>query len=281
LLASLENYTSAVLGPHFPPQTVLGLRRSATPYQVAHTVALTSDGQIWIWAASDAVLDDPLPADSAAPELATALAAVELEGLEESYGATCPQGSGVESLYLQVAGVEKQVELICPELALPGNLLPVYLELDILADQKLAGSELEHPSPEMPVDSLLLFRRADGTQMTVFHDGRVLALDNQGITYSSTLTSSLVMSLTAGLMDSGRLDVGAAALLERVEGNILVVRAPEGVFSGQWGETIPDEIAEFVARLGAAMDRVTGTPVAPELTPTPKAEATPSATQNP
>jgi len=38
LLASLENYFTTSIGPHFPPNTIAGIRRSPSPYAPAHTV---------------------------------------------------------------------------------------------------------------------------------------------------------------------------------------------------------------------------------------------------
>ncbi len=59
LLASLENYFAVHLGPHWPANTVLGLRRSASAYRPAHTLALTAEGQLWRWTAVDSQVAPP------------------------------------------------------------------------------------------------------------------------------------------------------------------------------------------------------------------------------
>src|SRR5690606_7332989 len=58
-LASVENFMAVNLGPHFPPDTVLGLRRRASAYNVAQTLALTADGTLWRWLATASAVEPP------------------------------------------------------------------------------------------------------------------------------------------------------------------------------------------------------------------------------
>jgi hypothetical protein len=52
LLASVENLMVVNLGPHWPPEAVVGLRRSASAFEPAHTIALAEDGRLWAWLAT-------------------------------------------------------------------------------------------------------------------------------------------------------------------------------------------------------------------------------------
>ncbi|HUM68821.1 MAG TPA: hypothetical protein PLK31_08250, partial [Chloroflexota bacterium] len=86
ILASLENYLAVSLGPHFPPGTVAGLRRSASPFAPAHTIALTADGLLYIWLATESEVSPPIAAD---PALLAALDVLPLASLNNEYVAAC------------------------------------------------------------------------------------------------------------------------------------------------------------------------------------------------
>ncbi|MBK7894724.1 MAG: hypothetical protein IPJ90_07540 [Anaerolineaceae bacterium] len=74
LLASLENYFTITLGPHFPAAAMIGLRRSASPYAPAHTIAVMEDGRLYRWMANQA---EVAPRSGGVPGTAGRLRSVE------------------------------------------------------------------------------------------------------------------------------------------------------------------------------------------------------------
>ena len=287
LLASVENYTAIVLGPHFPPGTIAGLHRSATPYQVAHTVAITADEQLWSWTAIDAEVSGSQAGGGAA--LAQFLESVNLDSLPDSLNATCPQGAAFETLFLRSGDEEKLIRITCPEFSLPASLLPVYLPLDRAADRMLEGVGIPHPQPIIPLTSLLYFQRDDGARLSLHDDDLVVATDVVGSIYTSTLTSTLAISLTnvlshvitptisitetaaltetavisatpsisrtitislvETLVDSGSLRPGLNSFMAGETANILVVRASDALYEAAWDDRAPPAIRELVGLL--------------------------------
>lgn len=256
LLASVENFTAAMLGPHFPPNTIVGLRRSATPYQVAHTVALTSDGQLWRWTATEAELGDPQPGDDEAAELVAELEELDLETTNDIYSAACPQGSGVETLFLNKSGIVNQIQVVCPELALPATLLPIYKILDQLAEDKVAEEGLQTPDPPIPLEALLYYHRNDGVETSLLIDNQINILRGDGITLTDTLTNSFALSLTLDLVGSGALNEGVSSFPEIPTGNFVVVRGPENVWEAGWADEPDQLILPFIEQLNELIERM-------------------------
>jgi hypothetical protein len=282
LLASLENFTSALLGPHFPPDTIAGLRRSATPYQAAHTVAVAGDGTLWIWKVADAQIESPQTVDLLELGLVESLATIENPAtLADSYMASCLSSPGRETLF--IGGEEpKSVNFSCPELAMPSNLVPLYQILDALAADSLTAESDDRPDPPLPLHSLLYYQREDGYRLTALQDGRTIMIDTDGQAYSGTITSTLAISLTSELIDSGQFSQGAESLAEESSGNILIVRTGQGIFETSWQNEAETGLSILVGRLDELMEGIVALIGLDEAaakesqTPAPTVEATPT-----
>lgn len=279
LLASFENFFSARLGPHFPPGTAVGLRRSATPYNVAHTVAVTADGQLWRWTATEPEVSGPETDDGTFLAL---LSQIDLETIKSEYIGPCPEGSGYETLLLNQGETEQQVEILCPELALPLALLPLYLQLDALADEKTADTALEAPEPTVPLDSVLYYQREDGGQLILFVDGRAQVRSTDGLTATAQLGENQAIDTAIRLAESGNMELGVLSLVSGEDANILIARGLNGVYEIGWNDAPPDNLSQIVEELDGLLDELladiedteNGTPTpAPEITP---AEGTPT-----
>lgn len=276
LLASLENYTAALLGPYFPENTVVGLRRSATPYQVAHTIAVTEDGQIWGWTAVDSEVPLPEPANALGATLLGLSANLDKTSFSDFYVSECPQGPGVEMLYLAGFPEAKQIRMTCPELNLPTELLPLYKAVDNLADSTLGLQELaaqEAPEKLVPLNALLDYEREDGWRLTVFDDGTAVVIDDMEIAYTSTLTVTNVISLTTALAARGVVQPGTDLLTGEDWQNKVFLRGTDGVYEAVWNELPGGEFNDFVDWLEAQVELVVRFYVnvlkEQELTPTP------------
>lgn len=290
LLASMDNYLTDKLGPHFPPGTRLGLRRSISPYAPAHTLALMDDGRLWRWLATDFQLAEPA-AEESAPHLLELVSELPMADLVADYVVTCDGAPPVETLFL---GPERpSIRIECPEFSLPSILLPLYLALDDLIAPTLAEVAVHRPPGALPLDALIDYRRADDTRLTLYQDGRVVAVDSSG-TYTDTLSSSQIISLTNSLLDSGLLRPGltsfnptatpvltatvasAPAAMSR-----LLLRGPQGVLDGRW-PGIPD-LPDLNQLLDALLPAQVIEPVPSEtaVTQTPESGPTSSPTPNP
>lgn len=270
LLASVENYTSAHLGPHFPPGTVVGLRRSATAYDVAHTLALTADGSLYRWLATAAQVDDAVAAATAAPDLRALVDALEGETLADQYVVSCA-GAPVETLFLHgeataesggmLADEGRAVRIACPAFSLPQALLPLYMRLDGLLEETLAGSGLPRPPSEVALSSLLDYRREDGFQLALAADGTARVADEAGETVTTTLSSSEVISLTTALLNSDVLQAGLTAFTAGELPNTLLVRGDQGLLEAAWtsGAT-PAAIEPLAARLNEIIETTISEP---------------------
>ncbi|MBK6325658.1 MAG: hypothetical protein IPF56_06885 [Chloroflexi bacterium] len=272
LLASIENYLTAALGPHFPPDTVVGLRRAASPYAPAHSVALTSDGRIWTWLATEAQVSSPGEAATDLLSLSL-LPDLPLTDLQPTYAADCA-GSPLETLLIRRSDIAWEGEIVCPEMALPDTLLPLYLELDQRLAAKTADVSLPRPALPFPLDGLVDYRRADGSQLTLLADGTLIGIDTSSNVFTGTLTSTSPLSLTATLVRSNLLQPGLrtfTAAPSAMPQTILVVRGPTGVLDGQW-DTLPDREI-FVTLNNLLADLIGGGPADPAA-PQPEAEET-------
>lgn len=272
MLASVENYTTLALGPHFPPGTVLGLRRSATPYDVAHSLALTADGTLWRWLATAAEVAEPAAAEAVSPELAAAAAAVPLDELQNSYVVDC-LGTPVETLALRPEeGAGREVRILCPAFSLPTTLLPLYVQLDGLLQETLAGQGIPQPPLEIPLETLLEYRRDDGSRLTVLLGGTVRATDPAGEVFTDTIRASQALSLTTGLRQSEALVLGVEAFAAGEAANVLLVRGPEGMEEAAWEDEAPAALEPGLEELGQLLAQIAG--VTPETTATPSATGT-------
>ena len=272
LLASFENFFNAHLGPHFPPDTVAGLRRSATPYYVAHTVALTADGSLWRWTATEAEINGP-EGDSAA--LLPLVDDLVLEDIGIEYLGPCPEGSGFETLYLKQGQDERAIDLVCPELSLPLPLLPLYLALDRLSDEKTADDALPQPEPTVPLESVLYYQRQDGNVLILFADGTARAATEDGLATTATLAENQTIDTALTLTESGLVEVGVISLVSGEHSNVLIGRGLSGVHEIGWNDTVPTNLMEFVAELDALLEELLeNVEISATETPTPDPDAT-------
>ena len=294
LLASLENYFVTALGPYFPADAIVGLRRSATPYAPAHWVAVMADGRMFRWMANESQV---APVTGAPPALLNALNVIDPQALAQQYVAPCP-GTALESLFVAGRDSDRLIALVCPEYALSTALQPLYVALDDVLAELLGGSNATLPRPpaQFPLQAVLQYNRIDGAALTLFADGTAVALTN-GQPVSTTLGTSQVISLTTTLLDSGSLRTGlntfsvsddtqGATPTPNAARSVVLVRGPDGVYDAQWFNTadVP-ELAELNTLLdeiilsgGTAVPQEAqdGTPEASSETPEPV--VTPSAT---
>ena len=256
LLASIENFMSATLGPHFPENSVIGLRRSASPYVPGQTLAITEDGRLWRWLATEAEVDDPIGSETGVSLLA-ALAQIPLTELEDSYQAEC-RGVPIETLSLTQAGETWTGRIRCPELALPTTLQPLYVGLDDLLAEKTAVFDIGKPPAAFPLHGLFQYRRADKTQLTLFPDSTLIAIDSLGMGYTTTLTSTLPVSLTTNLLATDLLQPGFKSFIvsptqpltttvtPEPPTYVLAVRGSNGIYDAEWLALPDHEIIRFL-----------------------------------
>jgi hypothetical protein len=211
IIASLENYMSLIIGPHFPLDTAAGLRRSASPYYPAHTVAVTNDGRVYAWLATEAQVAAPIT--TSLPINAT-LAELPLDQITDRYIVDCVV-EPAEILHISTTAAPLDIVIRCPAYALPASLLPLYLQLDQILAAKLAGYEgPPRPPPDFPLAAILDYKRLDGSRLTLFQDGRVTVQSTSQALYTGTLTTTALISLTTELLASGELQPGLTTFSE-------------------------------------------------------------------
>ena len=249
MLASIENFTAATLGPFFPPGSIFGLRRSATPYFPAHTVALTADGQLWRWVAIEPRISPAENSEELGDTLRSLAAAVDPISLPTSYRATCPEGSGIDHLLLPAVSAEGPLEIICAELALPGDLAALYQSLAELADETVAEFTVPAPPDVVSLDSLLFYQQGEGARLNFYEDNTLRLILTDTLTVTAAITPSVVTSVTATLLDSEALTAETDPFAELPEGNLLFVRGDDNVAALAWEESVPEAIAAVVQQL--------------------------------
>lgn len=250
ILASIENYFAVSMGPHFPPNTTIGLRRTASPYAPAHTIAITEDGMQTVWLATESELETAVSAD---PAILEALNQLDLTQLASEYRVTCGV-TPIENLLLVNDEMARPIIINCPEYVLPDTLVPLYTALDDVLAAKLAASDVteERPPTLFPLNALLAYQRVDGAQLTIFRDGTAVAISPTNQTVTTTLASSDVISLTTTLLESNELKLGLTSFLGEGETgdvasnatatpipprSVLLLRGPAGVYDGFWPQT--------------------------------------------
>ena len=287
LLASIENFMSATLGPHYPDDTLIGLRRSASPYAPGHTIAITEDGRLWRWLATEAEVSPPASSEASVPLLAD-LTQIPLAALDDTYQAEC-RGVPIESLTLKQADESWTGRIVCPELTLPTTLQPLYVGLDALLAEKTAVATTSQLDSTFPLDGLMLYKRNDNAQLTLYPNSTLIAIDPLGAVYTSTLTSTLPVSLTTSLLETGLLEPGfktfivtssdtlSTTVTVKPPSNILAVRGVDGVYDAEWFVLPTHEaLAELNNLLNAIISPASSAAPAPDETPeSTEATATP------
>ena len=287
ILASVENYMAALVGPHFPPETVVGLRREASSYYPAHSVAVTADSRVHTWLATEPQVSEPY---TSTPSIVSSLADLPLAQLENMYATNCPP-EPVETLRIYTTEEPLDIAIRCPAYALPTTLLPLYAQLDQLLAEKLAVYDgPERPPTGLPLEAVLDYQRLDGNQLTLSQNGRVTIQNSSQIIYTGTMSVTGVISLTTDLLNSGQLQPGLTTLTESAPvptpqattetpvvatpapsgSSLLLVRGPEGVLDGKFNQIeLP-----LLDDLNALLDSLLA-PSEPTATPTAETDGTP------
>ena len=295
ILASVDNFLTANLGPHFPEGTVVGLYRSASPYEVAHGLALTDEGTLWRWLATSSEIAEPVAAASVNGDLRAQVQDLAVNSLAEEYVVTCP-GTPVEQLYLNPGGDADtdtgdegtppaaqrpdgegvEVTIVCPAFSLPTRLLSFYSRLDGLLASMVDEAGIPAPPPEIPLETLLAYDREDGARLLLLQSGEAQALAPDGEVYTRTLALGEVISLTASLLDSEGMQPGVEAYGQGVAPNSLLVRGPEGMMEAVWADGPPEPLEEPLDQLDQLLVELTG--IEPATVGTPAATGTITAT---
>ncbi len=260
-LASVENFMAVNLGPHFPPGAVLGLRRRASAYNVAQTLALTADGTLWRWLATASAVEPPSTVGS---EWADWLVAWRQLDLASSYGSRCLDYPD-DTLFIAEAAGSSLVTINCPDLALPTTLLPLYDQLEPLLAATAAETSLPAPPLPLPRAALLFYQRADGGRATLFPDGNLeiggISAENvvQTVAAGTMLTVTSTISATRPLSVENALIVPAARPtagepFEFATLYVLALRTDQGVAAWGWNETPPDVLLPLLRQLDAWLD---------------------------
>jgi hypothetical protein len=277
LLASLDNFTAVHLGPHVPPDTWLALRRSATSYWVAHTVAVTNDGRLWRWLATEGRIAESTLAGADSARLQAGLAALQGVALADSYSDSCTDAAR-ETLFFPGNGEVATVRILCPALALPAALLPLYRELESLLDQSILSAG--PPAEAFTLDTLLYYQTAAGERLRILADNEV-RLERDDESLSATWPEARRAELAEALEQAGVLHLPASAVLAVEAGEHgLILRGPAGVSGAVWRDAPPAELATLVRGLDSMVAELAGreqaTPAA--AGPTPTASPTPAGT---
>lgn len=290
LLASFENFFAIALGPHFPPDTVIGLHRRASSYKVGHTVAILADGSYWGWEATAAELP---PAGQVDLETITQLLEqTPLNVLETKYAVACP-GYVEETLYLTKGETSKSISITCPELALPSTATNLYQMVSNLAEGMLDPERnLAYPPLPLTLDMVLFYRRSDGAILEIYADGRAIGYTPGRATQERQLPAETLTPLIQALVTSGTIPRGVQAILttENMEDleDLLLIRGELGVYEFSWTDNIgpglvpaigevEQLLAELAGFLGAPTPAAT-TPITPTLTITNTPSLTPTVT---
>ncbi len=261
LLASVENFMAVNLGPHFPPDTALGLRRRASAYNVAQTLALLADGTLWQWLATSAEVEMP---PSVGAEWTGWLAAWRQLELAASYGSRCLDYPD-DTLFIAESAGSSLVTINCPDLALPATLLPLYAQLEPLLAAAAGDTALPAPSLPLPQTAFLFYQRADGGSVTLFPTGKLEISGVLAENVVQTIEVEAVLALTSTFTDTHLLPVdnapvvpakkrAAAEPFEFATLHVLALRTDWGVSAWGWNEAPPDLVALLLPQLDAWLD---------------------------
>ena len=256
LLASVENFMTAMLGAHMPPEAVMGLRLGASGYDVAQTVAIAPDGRMWRWLATAEQVGEVEETGLDVPALLTPIKEAEFEA---QYEVDCIN-RGIDTLSFLLEDERTDIRLRCPEMSLPTNLVSVYQQLtDFLVGLESEGLAL--PAYPLPLDGLLFYRRGDGHSLTLYGDETYLLTSPNAGSLTLPLTNTTVISLTTPFVTNPRLNKTGDVLLPALPteanpepeqfqyGNLLSVRSESGVTGVGWEETPPAGLGLYLAEL--------------------------------
>ncbi len=266
MLASVENFLTAALGPHFPPDTVLGLRRGVSPYAPANSLALTADGRLWRWLAVDDEIAAPLPPEQVGETLLNTAVSVDSAPLADSYLVNCLR-LPVETLYLNVTE-PRTILLRCPGLALPTTLVPLYQQLDAWLAPVVAPAAIEQPPTAVSLTTVLDYTRPDASHLAIEMNGTITAVSAEGEVVTTTMTLEELTTLTQPFLESGVLQPGLTTLQQTDTAVYrLIIRSEQGLLDGSWPTADNRPILQELEQLMA--DLLESTPATPEASPTP------------
>jgi hypothetical protein len=284
LLASFENFFVTGLGPHFPPNTIVGLHRQPSIYKVGHTVAILADGSYWGWEATSAELP---PAGQVDLEtINQLLEQTPVNVLETKYTVACP-GYAEEFLYLTQGEITKTISLTCPELALPSTSTDLYQTVSDLAEDVLDPERnLAYPSLPLTLDMVLYYRRSDGAILEIYADGRAIGYTpdltpQEKQIPAETLTPLLQTLVTSGVIPRGVQTILTIETVEDIE-DLLLVRGELGVYEFSWTDNIGPGLVPAIGEVEQLLVELAGvlsTPTPAATTPiTATVTITPSVT---
>lgn len=242
LLASVENLMVVNLGPHWPPEAVAGLRRSASVYEPAHTIALAADGRLWSWLAT---ADDVGQIETVDPDLLLAHPNWPPETAVAEYLVACP-GVAIETFWWQTTLDETgQIRLNCPEFSLPFSLVPLYGQLSDWLEPALTSlGEDRRPPSRFPLDGWLLADWPNGDRLILFRDGRYQIQSAAGEIISDTLTLDLAAELVDDLLAADLVAPGLNTFLDEAtpaaNSVTLLIRTEDGVYDGRLPANRPE-----------------------------------------
>lgn len=268
MLASVENYLTLTLGPHWPEGTIVGLRRSASPYHVAHTIAFTTDGGMYRWLATE-------PEVRGREEASLPVLPAEPAALDEDYSVVCP-GVPLETLYLVSADEGEETpgttfSISCPAFSLPASLVPTYLALDDQLAPLLVDERIPVPPSEIPLAAMVVHEWQGRGRLVLYVDDRVVLEASSGEVFTNTLSAGTTMSMTAALEESETLTPGVSGYTAAESIHILLVRTGEGMAEAVWDDAPPEALVPVLTALEALWDEL-----APDATPGADSTQTPA-----
>lgn len=273
LQVSIQHLFASRLGPHFPPNTLIGHHRSASGYTVAHTAALTADNKLYRWIAADpqiTVNQSQTVLDEATLNRLTA-EATKFSGVDLS--TKCPNFPN-EILVFQEAAISVR----CPELSLARSLIELYTTAaDLTAPLLADGRNLPIPATSLPFSARLYYERRDGSTVTIFNDGTVaatfLVTHTQSLTGTQTITPTVLPPQTVSTsIPPGEIDPLVIPLLasdviprgvtitvsnEQTEyEELILIRSADGVYEFAWADGVGQELLPGIQILDLLLDQL-------------------------
>ncbi|MEM9772954.1 MAG: hypothetical protein AAF902_00125 [Chloroflexota bacterium] len=250
LQVSIQHLFSTRMGPHFPPDTVLGHHLSASGYTLAQTAAITSDGTLYQWIAADPQItqqtDQVLPTST------------NLENFKE----LAQRFSGVDlvtectNFPIEYSRIDSEtLQIRCPELSLPLELISPYEVTKALIDPLLEDERnFDIPSTFLPFGARLFYEQDSGNRVTIFEDGSVEAKFIITNTIASTETETvqfetILSSIPAGEIDPLIIPMLASDVIPRGVrvsvandqtdfDELLLIRSIDGVYEFAWSNKV-------------------------------------------
>lgn len=273
LQASIQRFFASRLGPHFPPNTVIGHHRTASGYTVAQTAAVTADNQLYRWIAADpqvTVSSPPALPDQATLDAWTA-EIVKFNGVD--LVTNCPNFPNETIVYQDLP-----LNLRCPELALANSLIEPYqtaaeLTTPLLADER----NLDIPSTKLPFGAVLYYEQRDGSTLTIFEDGAVTATfpltPTEPITGTEAITPTVlppetvntivppreIEPLITPLLASDVIPRGVTAAVSNEQTEfeeLILIRGADGVYEFAWSDGIGQELLPGIQILDLLLDEI-------------------------